>query len=1021
MSKKIKKIAGIAAVATGVAFAGFSLLAKCKKGDAVYNDEPEEQNPFEGKKVVFIEDENDRMNADGFKGHLEVVGESEYKPSVYSKYVKRGLDIVLSFGGLVVLSPVMGVIALAIKIEDPGPVYFIQKRVGQNKKFFRLHKFRSMKMSTPHGVPTHMMENPDKYITKVGKFLRAHSLDELPQIWDIFVGNMSVIGPRPALWNQELLISERDKYGANDIRPGLTGWAQINGRDELEIPVKAKLDGEYVEKEGLAFDIKVFLNSVHVFGHDDSVVEGGTGKKKAVRHYTDGKSTEELIGHIGFGEPVQIDVETEKRILIIGAGSYIGETFRAYAEKHYPNLTAYAVGTLNGEWKETDFSLYDMVFHVAGIAHADVGNVDVSTKEKYYSVNTDLAMEVAEKAKAAGVKEFIFMSSMIVYGDSAPYGKQKIVDEHTVPAPASFYGDSKLQADVGLRDLADCRFKVIVLRPPMIYGKDSKGNYSVLAKFAKKLPVFPDVDNQRSMLYVENLCEFLCQIMSVKEFQRESVVLIPQNAEWTKTSQMVKEIAEVSGKKGRQSVIIKPVILLGKKMPGQIGRLVNKAFGNNCYRHEISVYEGLDYQKVCLKESIRRTEGAFMEIEAAEKKIQKSMLMLASVASMIDQFNMNNIGILLNLGYKVDIACNFEAGNTCSDERIADLKKRLTELGTDYYQIDFVRNVGNLPQFFKALEQVKDLVRKNSYKFIHCHSPIGGVVGRIVGHECKVKVIYTAHGFHFYDGAPKKNWVIYYPIEKFFSKWTDMLITINKEDFQRARKEFYAGKTVYVPGVGVDLEKFGNHKEIQGGNRIREELGIPEEALFLFAAGELNENKNHKAVIRALREIESKFFFAIAGQGEMRDRLQKVIDECGLSKKVKLLGYRSDIADIYEAADIYVLPSHREGLNVSLMEAMASGLPCACGKIRGNVDLINENGGALFEPDNIEDIKEKLEKLIGKSTEKRKRMGRYNLEKIQKFDRVTVEKAMERVYGETIQNLGGGDGTDWHRTSRKDV
>ncbi len=411
-----------------------------------------------------------------------------------------------------------------------------------------------------------------------------------------------------------------------------------------------------------------------------------------------------------------------------------------------------------------------------------------------------------------------------------------------------------------------------------------------------------------------------------------------------------------------------------------------------------------------------------MEIEAAEMKIQKSMLMLASVASMIDQFNMNNIGILLNLGYKVDIACNFEAGNTCSDERIADLKKRLTELGTDYYQIDFVRNVGNLPQFFKALEQVKDLVRKNGYKFIHCHSPIGGVVGRIVGHECKVKVIYTAHGFHFYDGAPKKNWVIYYPIEKFFSKWTDMLITINKEDFQRARKEFYAGKTVYVPGVGVDLEKFGNHKEIQGRNRIREELGIPEEALFLFAAGELNENKNHKAVIKALSEIESKFFFAIAGQGEMRDRLQKVIDECGLSKKVKLLGYRSDIADIYEAADIYVLPSHREGLNVSLMEAMASGLPCACGKIRGNVDLINENGGALFEPDNIEDIKEKLEKLIGKSTEKRKRMGRYNLEKIQKFDKVTVEKAMERVYGETLQNLGGGGyGTDWHRTSCKDV
>ena len=277
MSINWKKVIGVSAAVLGTAFVAASVVSKKKKPDTVYENEPEQKNPLEGKKVVFVENEEEKENADGVKGHLEAVGDSDHKAGIYEKYVKRGIDIALSFGGLVVLSPVFAAVALAIKIEDPGPVLFTQKRVGQNKQYFKLHKFRSMKMCTPHDVPTHMLDNPDQYITKVGKFIRAHSLDELPQIWDIFVGNMSVIGPRPGLWNQDLLTAERDKYGANDVKPGLTGWAQINGRDELEIPDKAKLDGEYVQKIGPAMDAKVFLGSLHVFGKDDSVVEGGTG------------------------------------------------------------------------------------------------------------------------------------------------------------------------------------------------------------------------------------------------------------------------------------------------------------------------------------------------------------------------------------------------------------------------------------------------------------------------------------------------------------------------------------------------------------------------------------------------------------------------------------------------------------------------------------------------------------------------------------------------------------------------
>lgn len=197
---------------------------------------------------------------------------------MYRTFFKRLLDIILSGCAIVILSPLLLVIAIAIKIDDPGPVLFRQKRVGIHKTHFSIMKFRTMKMDTPKDTPTHLLENPEQYITKVGKFLRKSSLDELPQIFQIFTGKMSIIGPRPALWNQFDLIAERDKYGANDVRPGLTGWAQINGRDELSIEVKARLDGEYVEKLSFLFDCKCFFGTIGAVLKHDGVVEGGTGQ-----------------------------------------------------------------------------------------------------------------------------------------------------------------------------------------------------------------------------------------------------------------------------------------------------------------------------------------------------------------------------------------------------------------------------------------------------------------------------------------------------------------------------------------------------------------------------------------------------------------------------------------------------------------------------------------------------------------------------------------------------------------------
>lgn len=309
---------------------------------------------------------------------------------------------------------------------------------------------------------------------------------------------------------------------------------------------------------------------------------------------------------IGFSDLVKIDYTIHRKVLITGANSYIGQSFENYAKTYYSdNFEIDTIDMRATSWKNIDFSKYDIVFHVAGIAHADVDRGSEEVKKSYYAVNTNLAIDTAKKAKKEGVKQFVFMSSMIIYGDSAPYGQMKVINKNTLPAPANYYGDSKWQADKGIRAMADQNFAVAVLRPPMIYGRDSKGNYPILAKYAKKLPLFPKVRNLRSMLYIENLCEFLCKLMLLGQ----GGIFMPQNAEYTQTSRMVKDIATISGSKVFESVIFTPIVLLCSKIPGKIGKIVNKAFGNMVYEQGMSQYPGLEYRIVDLKESLKRTEG----------------------------------------------------------------------------------------------------------------------------------------------------------------------------------------------------------------------------------------------------------------------------------------------------------------------------------------------------------------------------------------------------------------------------
>lgn len=289
-----------------------------------------------------------------------------------------------------------------------------------------------------------------------------------------------------------------------------------------------------------------------------------------------------------------------KKILITGANSYIGMTFEKYIKENYSK--EYIVDTidmLDGNWKNCDFSKFDVVYHVAGIAHSDNGTISDEKEKLYRSVNTDLTIDVAKKAKIEGVKQFIFMSSAIVYGNSARIGKEKRITKDTPPTPANCYGDSKLQAEIGLQKLEDDGFKIAILRPPMIYGPNCKGNYPILSKLAKKFPIFPYVNNERSMLYIGNLVEFVRLIIK----NEERGIFWPQNKEYSNTSEMVKIIAGVNGKK----IVLIKGFAWALKILSHITGLVNKAFGNLSYEKGMSEYKE-EYRMYSLEESIIQTE-----------------------------------------------------------------------------------------------------------------------------------------------------------------------------------------------------------------------------------------------------------------------------------------------------------------------------------------------------------------------------------------------------------------------------
>ena len=346
----------------------------------------------------------------------------------------------------------------------------------------------------------------------------------------------------------------------------------------------------------------------------------------------------------------------------------------------------------------------------------------------------------------------------------------------------------------------------------------------------------------------------------------------------------------------------------------------------------------------------------------------KKMMMLTTTAYMSERFNRDNILILEKMGYEVHVVANFDKGNPSTKEVLDSFKQWVEEHHGHCYSIAITAHPSDQKDFWKAYHQCMNLIEKNHYEFIHCHTPVGGVLGRLLGHKAHIKVMYTAHGFHFFDGAPLKNWLLFYPVEKYLSKWTDVLVTINHEDYQRAKTKFHAKKTVYIPGVGVDFSKF-----------------------------------NHEVIIRAVAALhDDSIKYVICGTGALEDQLKSLISELGLENQVQLLGYRTDISELCQAADIFALPSLQEGLSVALMEAIACKNPVVCSRIRGDVDLVTDKN-YMFDPRSVEEAKDALKYALESDNSK---AVAENYERLKVCDITNIDKMMVDDY--TLLEKSGG-------------
>ena len=381
----------------------------------------------------------------------------------------------------------------------------------------------------------------------------------------------------------------------------------------------------------------------------------------------------------------------------------------------------------------------------------------------------------------------------------------------------------------------------------------------------------------------------------------------------------------------------------------------------------------------------------------------KKALLVTTVSGFVPQFEMNNVRTLQSMGFEVHYAANYNTPSYGTDNH------RLDHTGIVRHQIDFVRSPYK-PENLRVYRQLKKLMREQRFQLVHCHTPMGGVMARLAAHATGTgPVIYTAHGFHFFTGAPMKNWLLYYPMERFLSRFTAQQICINREDYQRAVRQFHAKYVDYIPGVGVDLSRYHREKTIDVRGK-KNELGLPQDQLILLSSGELIPRKNHETMIRAaarLKDIFPDFRYVICGHGALEEHLKRLTKELQAEKQVIFLGYREDIEEIYQIADIFIFPSFQEGLPMALLEAMACGLPVVCSDIRGSRDLMERESGddpavckggrMIRKADDVEAYVKAVYQLAS-DPGSLCQMGQANARRAGEFDSRRVQEMMRKIY-----------------------
>lgn len=379
----------------------------------------------------------------------------------------------------------------------------------------------------------------------------------------------------------------------------------------------------------------------------------------------------------------------------------------------------------------------------------------------------------------------------------------------------------------------------------------------------------------------------------------------------------------------------------------------------------------------------------------------KRALIVTAVASHAFQFCMDDVRILRAMGYEVDIASNFEEGSSFSDERCAEFRHELEREGSRWFQVDFTRAAWKLRTHVRAFRQLRAILT-NGYELIHCHTPVGGALCRLAARRSGAEILYTAHGFHFFRGAPLWRWLLFFPVEWLCAFRTDVLIVINHEDEALAERCMHAGRIEYIPGVGVDPARFYPGRVPPEERRaLREELGLKDGDRLLLSVGELTHRKNHACALRALALLRDEtLHYCVSGMGERERELRRLAERLGLGERFHLLGYRRDVERLYGCADLFVFPSRQEGLPVALMEALASGVPAVASRIRGNVELLDED--ALFPPNSPQALAGKLRQFLTQDNTARVRR---NLEHIRHFTRLVVFGRMRVVYSRAERDI----------------